>query len=400
LSGRIWPAVLAAGCYALSHSGWFLGVQAQTYSMATAMLTAGWVLALCYLRSDKVRYLALMGLVFGLGISTHMMTQVGFAVIMVWLLIRCLKKQLSLLSYLSIIAAWSVGAALLFVVIWIEYKRSGDFAGSLASAIWGKWGDAVFNLGSFGVLLKKSLMFFVLNFPTPLVLLAVVGMYKSFRCLSDKTMAYLLLASTILYLLFAVRYDVPNQNHFFLPMYILVSVYIGLGFAFLFEKKDKVPLFVTAVLLAAIAPTYFGISELARAKGVSLGTKRHVPYRDDYEYYLLPWQHTQTGPRLFATALFDTVPQDAIVIADSTVHRVLLCVHDIEGVRPDITLFDSNVSKEDFVNAIEAGQRVFVISNVKGYYPSWINQSYELKEFPISETEHVYELKLRMTNYE
>lgn len=400
LSGRVWAAVLAAGCYGLSHTGWFIGVQAQTYSMSNAAMTAGWILALCYLRSDRLRYLILMGFVFGLGVSAHMMSQVAFVVIMAWLLARCLKKQISLPAYLSIIAAWFAGAVLLWVVVWIEYKRSGDLGGALVSAIWGKWGEAVFNLGSIAVLLKKSVMFFVLNFPTPLVLLAAVGIYKSFRCLSDKAMAGVLLASTILYFLFAVRYDVPNQNHFFLPMYILVSIYIGLGFAFLFERKDKWPVLVTGILLACIAPTYFGMSELARAKEISLGTRRHVPFRDDYQYYLLPWQHTQIGPRLLATALFDRLPQGAVVIADSTVHRVLNYVHNVEGQRTDITLFKGAVNKDECLEIAEKGARVFVMSDVEGYYPGWVKQQgYEMKEFAISDTEHVYEVLIPITEH-
>ena len=273
----------------------------------------------------------------------------------------------------------------------IEYNRTGDLIATIRSAIWGEWGHAVFNLNRIPVLIKKSVMFFVLNFPTPLVLLSIPGIYLSFKKLKHRTISWLLLICTFMYCLFATRYDVKNQNNFFLPMYILVCIYIGLGFSFIFPRPTKLPVVISCVLLLAIVPTYAAISYTAKIKEIDLGTKRHIPYRDIYNYYLLPWQHNQTGPRRFAEEVFQKVPADSIIIADSTTIPALEYMHTIEGQRPDLEIF--MLSEElDEKELLKQGVRLFTISDVKTYYPYWVTDKSRLRPFPISETENIFEI--------
>ena len=398
LTGRRWAAVLAAGCFALAHSQWFLAVQAQTYGMANAAWSAALLLTLAYLRTNRVAYLLLMGLVSGLGISAHMMSQVGFAVIMAFLLIRTIRGRLAWSSWLLIILFWMVGAVLLWVVMAIEYHRTGDLGATVLSAVYGKWSNAVFNLSRTVTLVKKSIFFFVLNFPTPLVLLALPGVYYSFKKLEQRCFAWLLAVCTVLYALFAIRYDVPNQNNFFLPMYMLVAVYIGLGFAFLARRHVKSLTVISALLLLALPATYLGLASLARARNIPLGTRRHVQYRDDYSYYLLPWQQNQTGPRRLATELFAQLPPDAVLICDSTAMRPLLYVHEIEGRADRISLFSPAPFNEQLRSALQAGRRFFTLSDVPGYRPAWVEQKDWLHPCAISDTEHVFEIIVPATS--
>ncbi|MEE9370794.1 MAG: hypothetical protein V3W45_04905, partial [Sedimentisphaerales bacterium] len=378
--------------FALAHSVWFLGVQAQTYSMATAALSGGLLLVLAYLATRRLGLLYLMGLVFGLGISAHMMSQVGFAVIMVWLAAKCARREISIWSIVMVILSWAIGAFLLWVVMVTEYRRSGDMAGTIASAIWGEWGSAVFNVGRLVFLLKRSVLFFVLNFPTPLVLLAIPGVWFSFRRLGNHTGAWLLAICSGAYVLFAVRYDVPNQNNFFLPMYMFVSIYIGLGFAFLMKKNLVLWRVMTGLLLIAIPPTYLGLSGYARANDIALGTRRHIPYRDVYEYYLLPWQHGQTGPRRLVKEVFEKAPSGAILLLDSTLVPVFRYAHEIESQRPDISVFEFHEIKENWRDVMRSGRRLFAFSDVEGYYPQWVESKQWLKPFAISDIEYIFEI--------
>jgi len=391
LVDRIWPAVLAALTFALAHSVWFLGVQAQTYGMANAAMTTGLLFALAYQKSQKAEYLLWMGFAFGLGISVHLMSQIAFAVIMVWLLTGCIRKRVSIWAFPAVVLFWTAGACLLWMAMALEYHRSGDWAATLQSTIWGKWGAAVFNLGDLPRLIKRSAQFFVLNFPTPLVLLAVPGIIFSFTRFNNIVMARLLLSLTIIYGLFALRYDIPNQNNFFLPMYLFVSIYIGLGFAYTFRRQLIFWGMVTAVLLLSIPPAYVVISNYASEESLDLGTNRHIPYRDEYAYYLLPWQHQQTGPRRFAEATLKSAPQDAVILADKTTLPPLQYLHDIEMVRLDVEIL--LLPDKTVVQNLRPGQRrVFTISNVPGYYPTWVKDPGNLRPFPISKTEHIFEI--------
>lgn len=392
LSGRIFAGLLSAATFALAHSVWFLGVQAQTYSMANAALSAGLLLVIAYLKTNRRECLVLMGFLFGLGISAHIMSQVGFGVIMCWLLWRSLRGKTSVLIFVMTIAGWLVGAVLLWIIMAREYTQTHDIAATITSAVWGKWAGAVFNIGRVFFLLKRSVMFFVLNFPTPLVLLAVPGLVLSFKKMKNIVLARLFCATTVLYALFAVRYDVPNQNNFFLPMYMFVSIYIGLGFAFLFKSCTRTWIVVCVMLLLAIPPSYAAISAFAKDRGIKLGTRRHIPYRDVYTYYLIPWQHKQTGPRRMAEEIFAVLPQNAVILADRTTIPALKYIQEIEQQRPDLRIFYLSEPLESVRAACDDDDRIFTLSDVEGYYPSWVTDKARLKPFAISESENIFEI--------
>ena len=388
----LWPAVLAALVCSLAHSVWFLGVQAQTYGMSNAALTGGLVFLLAYLHKPRVLWLSLMGLVFGLGISAHIMSQLGFLVIMIWLVMRAMQRHIAWRAVLLTLVCWTGGAVLLWVAMVIEYQRSGELFATIQSAIWGKWEIAVFNFERYPFLIKRSFQFFILNFPTPLVFLAIVGIYASLKQKRNATVARLLLSMTLFYAIFAIRYDVPNQNNFFLPMYLFVSIYIGWGYLIVFQKHPRLGVIVSLVLLAAIPPTYAGMAALARDRGIPLGTQRHIPYRDVYQYYLVPWQQNQTGPRRLVTEMFEKLPIDAVILADATTIPSLQYVQEIEGQRRDLRIFGIGQSLDTLRQLDPPAKHVFTISNVQGYFPLWVERAEWLKPFALSDTEMIYKI--------
>jgi hypothetical protein len=391
LSGRIWPSFLGAAVFALAHSVWFLAVQAQTYSMAMAMMSGGLLCALSYIKIGKTRQLYLMGLLFGLGVSVHLMSQIVFAVLMVWLFSRLLMRKLRIGAYLAVIGMWIIGAAALWVAAWIEYRHNGSIAATIRSALIGNWGTAVFNFSVVGLLLKKSILFFALNFPTPLILLSIPGLWLSFKYL-NRTTAWLLAISALLCCSFAARYNVRNQDCFFLPFYFLVAIYIGLGFAFLFKRNVISWAIVCSVFLLLILLTYPALAYVAEKHKFDLGVKRHIPYRDAYYYYLVPWQQHQTGPRRLATEVMHVLPPNAFLIPDTTTLPAFQYVHFAEGVRPDVSVLDFSASDRVLDKIRSSGAKVFTISNVPGYYPEWVKNESELKPVPIGDSEVIFEI--------
>lgn len=391
LTGGIWPGILSAGTFGMAHSVWFLGVQAQTYSMSNAAISGGLLLFLDYLSSEKSKPLLWMGLVFGLGISAHNISQIAFAVIFIWMVIRWLRGQLTGTTLAGIVVAWFIGAGLLWYVAAKEYVRNGDLWGTILSALWGRWGNAVWNVDKLPMLLKQSGMFFALNFPTPLVLLAIPGLFESFRPANSRRLGWFWLTVTVLYALFAVRYDVPNQNNFFLPMYMMVSLYIGLGFADFAGRYRSMWTIVSAILLTAIPATYPILSERAEALQFNLGTRRHIPYRDEYPYYLIPWQQNQTGPRRLATELFERLPDNAVVLADMTTLAGLQYVHQIEQRRQDLRILTLETTTDQLLALLsKQSGRLFTLSNVAGYHPRWAR---DFRPYPLSDSEQIWEIE-------
>jgi hypothetical protein len=110
-----------------------------------------------------------------------------------------------------------------------------------------------------------------------------------------------------------------------------------------------------------------------------------MPYRDFYAYYLMPWQQNQTGPRRFAEEVFEQLPPGAVLLPDSTTSPPLKCMHDIEGVRPDVLIVDPYDAgfepayrqwwqgDADLLPEFAAnGRRVFVTSDYASYIPRWV----------------------------
>ncbi len=390
LTGQVGPGILSAGTFGMAHSVWFLGVQAQTYSMANAAISGGILLFLEYLLTNKGSALVWMGLVFGLGISAHNISQIAFAVIVLWLFVRIVAGRLNIAVLGSVIAAWFVGAGLLWMVAAGEYQRSGDLWRTILSALWGKWGQEVLNIDKLPLLLKRSGMFFVLNFPTPLVVLTGPGVMWSLRQENRYNTGWLLLILTGLYALFAMRYDVPNQNNFFLPMYMMISVYIGLGFSRWAQNRPGLRTAVACILLAAIPAAYPTIAERAQARKMDLGTRRHIPYRDEYRYYLIPWQHDQIGPRRLVAELAERLPRNAIVLADMTTIPALLYAQQIERIREDLRILNTDTPIEDLYPLLSYPDiRLFTLSDVVGYRPRW---AAGLTPFILSDSEQIWEI--------
>ena len=394
LSRSSFAAFLGSGLYCLAHTPWFIGVQAQTYSMAMALMTGGILASLIYCQNPKKKYLVAMGLAFGLGISTHLMSQIAFAVIMVWFFWRFCRRREKFVNLLIIGLCWLAGGLMLWIVMAMEYNSTGDLKGTIASAIWGRWGNAVFNFDQVPYLIKQSIKFFVLNFPTPLVLFIIPGFIYSYKKL-ERPVANTLLVITLLSAVFAARYDVPNQNHFFLPMYAMLCIYIGLGYELIKKDGSRRVTIISAAMLLLVPAMYPAMSHILRTKNIPLGTRRHIPYRDVYSYYIEPWQQDQTGPRLLVEQTLAKLPVKSILYVDSTIMSAFQYALYIENKRNDIMLMEIGEPLFEHVKNF----RMFTICNEDHYRPNWASPDM-LAPFDISETEHIYEIVLQQEDVE
>jgi hypothetical protein len=322
------------------------------------------------------------------------MTQIGLAVLGVWMLVRVLRGQTPVWAVPAAAGLWLVGGVLFWYVAFLEYQRTGNMAATLESAFLGGWGAAVFNVSGLGTMLVRSVLMGALNFPTPLALLGLYGIWRSRRLLAGTPLAAVLGGAMVLYLLFAMRYRVPNQNHFFTPVYLLLAVYIGLGVHATGWLRKRVGRVALAALAMAVVPAYWAVAEVTRAAKFNPrdgGAIHEIPYRDFYAYYFMPWQCGQTGPRRFAEEVLASLPEGAILLPDTTTAPPLKCLHDVEHVRPDVLIVDPYDAQFDPLlrgywqgaeappNLTRDGRRVFVNSNDPAYLPQWAGKHWRLK---------------------
>ena len=195
----------------------------------------------------------------------------------------------------------------------------------------------------------------------------------------------LLIAITILFFLFAFRYTVPDRYAFFIPFYLCSSLLIGVGIN---QLLTKYPAKVVTVMLFifALAPvaTYAIVPKIAEKNQVSLGVRREIPYRNDYEYFLTPWQGSNNGPQIFAKHALASVSEEAIVIADGTTLYALWYMQAVKGISPGVKIISSHgdyqsplpIPDDSALKSMMQNQDVYVVSPVKGYCPEYILSNY------------------------
>jgi len=383
----------------LAHTIWQQGVQPQTYGWSNAFLTGMILAAIVYVLSGRTWWLLLFFFLGGAGLSVHLLSQLGLVVLGVWIAVRVLRRQTPAWVIPAGAALWVLGSGLFWYVAWLEYERTGSLGATLGSAFLGGWGSAVFNVGGLLGMFRRSALMLVLNFPTPVALLAAYGLWRSRRLLDGTGLAWVLGALVAVYLGFALRYRVPNQNFFFTPVYALVAVYIGIGVHATGWTRRRGLLALLVALTVAVVPMYRLMATLAERWQVDLrgdGKNRTVPYRNFYTYYLEPWQQNQTGAARFASEVLADLPRDAVLLPDTTTAPPLKYLLKVEHRRPDVRLADPYDARFEAwaepywygdANLLprlrEAGRRVFVVSDHPAYVPRWVTQYGRIEAFGI-----------------
>ena len=198
-----------------------------------------------------------------------------------------------------------------------------------------------------------------------------------------------MLALSILFFVFAFRYTVPDRYAFFIPFYCLASVFIGAGIHLFLERYPR-KLYVTLILVFAFLalPVYEIVPTVAQRLKVDLGTKRTIPYRNEYKHFLQPWQMTNHSPELFAGEALKCVESEAIIIADGTTVYPLWYLQEVKGINAEAKVVSMHGSYKnpiefptvDTIGTLMADSTVYVVSPVGGYCPDFLLERYDFVE--------------------
>jgi hypothetical protein len=178
-----------------------------------------------------------------------------------------------------------------------------------------------------------------------------------------------------------------------MPFYGVASILVGVG-TYVFLKRYSRKTYAILILLFSLLPlpVYTFIPSAAERMEIDLGTKRIIPYRNDYTYFLCPWQRGNDGPAVFAREAIRNVEKGAIIIADGTTVYPLWYVQKIKGMRPDVKLVSGHRNyknpisfpSEDTIGRVMADGAIYVVSPVSGYCPDYLLEHYNfIKAGPI-----------------
>ena len=374
----------------VSWTFWQHSVMAEDYTMYSAFLTAELVFLLRYFQTGKISRLYWVGFLNGLSVAVHMFGIIPLGCYFLVVIFLFCRKKITLRSIAVILLLWIAGALPYEILIIRRMIIFGDIAGTFMSAIFGNaWAGDVLNVSISMKIVKENLLFIGLSFPTPNILLCLVGLLFLQRAVDQKVLRYFLYGLLGLFFIFAFRYTVPDRYAFFIPFYCILSVFIGVGFYILYMLMDKKAIFAAVCICLALLPiaVYAFVPVVAKRKGVNLGTSRTIPYRNDYKHFLSPWKSLDKSPELFAEDALNSVEENAVIIADGTTVYPLWYRQTVKGLRPDVSILSGHASyknpimfpTEKTINYLMANRPVYVVTPEKGYSPAFLLDNYEFK---------------------
>lgn len=383
--GRVWPAVIAAVSLAVSWTFWQNAVLAEVYTLYAAQLFTELLVLLQYVRTKRAGYLCLLGLLNGLSIANHLWGVFPLACYAVYLMFLLFHRRIKVLHICVFILLWIAGAGPYEYLVIRGFVQSGDLMATLQSALFGAgWQSRVLNTSISIKVIFENIIFILLNFPTPNLLLLFVGVWVLWKKAPSRGFANIIFALLLLYFAFAFRYTVPDRHAFFLPFYCLTAVMIGLGADWLITRMPRRKL-VVIILVFALLPvaSYFVTPVCTRKFYKPLAQRRQRPYRDEYTYWLQPWKTGYSGAERFASEALDSVGPNAVIYAYTTEIHAFLYVQEVKGKRPNVKIVSNNdcsVGAEPLDESSAAGfvaqSLLYVTSKRPGYQPKFLSEQY------------------------
>lgn len=381
-------AATGALLLAVSHTFWRHATIAEVYGLYGLCLALELWLAHRFLSKGKPRWLLALWFVSGLNAANHLLAILHVPAYLV-LTIVWLRRQRIAPRALPICAAiWLIGLSPYLALIAGDLFAGRSLGETIHSALFGEaYADAVLNVSfaSAGQLLRAC-KFFLLNFPTPLLLLAPVGAWLGWK--NERTRWFALVGGAIFMLsfAFAYRYPVPDQYVFFFACYLLLPMFAAMAVG---GVAGLSRVWAGACLVLAVLPVlaYAAVPPLAEHWNLTIGPARDLPYRDTNAYFLRPWKRGELGPDRFAREALDRAAPDGLLIADSTIMNALVYIRDVEGVAPGVALArTADVSPLPPAAALEpeaidpfAGRgRAFICADSVDLMPDWLISRYDV----------------------
>lgn len=378
------PIACGVALLLLSHTLWQLSTGAEVVTFSTMCLSLELVMLVKFARTRRLRWLAMIGLVNGIGWSTHnfaLLIWPAYALLAAMRWDRVPKPRARSLALVA--GMWVLGSLPLIVLTILEYQKLGDARETIRSLLVGWYGGGVFNIRVTTGMILRQAAYIAYNFPTPLILLAILGWWRM-HSRGERAIWWFLTVSGAVYFVFAARYRVPDQYTFLVHGYVFLILFAAVGIDHWLVRFRSKAMRASVVLLSLVAPLVYSLAPvLARrfADESSALPTRAIPYRDSLQWFLTPWRTGYDGAERFARETFDILPPDALLMADSTIRRPLDYLRGREDLRKDVRMPLSNfklASPDDLnggftaANALIERRLLFCTGNIVPYAPKWL----------------------------
>lgn len=362
-------AVLSGLSLMLAHTYWQYATLTESYTLVVALLTSEWLCWAMFVRTRHSGWLVLLAGASGLGVANHMLAALAIpinALAVIAVVLRERKRAWLLLvtPLVGLLALAPYG-----VLVVQSGLASGDWAETLRSAAFGRFQNQVLNASMSLRQLSLAAGYVIYNFADLTLLAALIGWRWPAGAFA--VLKRIVLTQGVLYLLFALRYDIVDQYTFFIPSYAALAVLSGWGWAWCAAKtKQKYMagfMLGLGLLLVAIKPlTYYEVAEFARQEGLFQRLVRNAPYRDGYASYFLPWSVSDRAAEEIVTQAAELAGPHSVILTEiSMVHHALLYARATgrlpEGVTIGLVVQNHHPFEDKVREALRDGDAVILV---------------------------------------
>lgn len=345
LTNRVDCAALPAAMLALSHTFWQHATHTESYAITSALLTTEWLVLRAFSATGRPAWLVGLFLVNGLGVANHLLSGLATPVNGLVLLAAVRQRRAPAWALSACVAAWLVGSLPYSYLVAARWVETGELLATVKSALVGEFSDGVLStrLSAFWAAFNAGIV--ALNFPNPMLPLAAYGLWASRRWLTVE-LRRVWTAELIIFGVFVFRYGVLDQYLFFFPVYLLATIFAGLGLADALQRlSDRARRFLltAALALTVTTPAVYGVAYWVAKRGDLLASRMpQRPYRDGYRAFILPWGIGERHADQLNAAAFELAGSDGLVFIVDGMARFALRYHQLRGRgSEDVTLLVS-----------------------------------------------------------
>jgi len=390
ITGSRVAATVGALSLLFAHTFWQHAARPEVYSLTCLLLGLQLLCWHRFYRTFRQGWVVLAMLLNGLSLANHLLALLTLAAAGAACLYLLWRKQLRWPIAALAAGAWIMGAWPYEALILQDLAAGQPLGEVINSALFGvNWRGAVTNVRISGRMVLNALLILLLNFPTPTILLGLGGVKALAR--GQGWFGKMVLGMAAVHLAFAVRYPVRDQYTFFITTVFFVSLLIGVGCWQVLQRRRRLAYLVLPAAMLPVA-VYYAMPRVVLAAGWQDRLekrlwKRTIPYRNELFHFLQPWSAGYDGPQRFAREVFRQVPQDSILLVDSTAIRPLMYLRLTEKLREDVQFgLDPAVGQLDieqrlaWMQAVLKRRAVYTVTPLPGYCPGWVLEHYRFEK--------------------
>ena len=373
ITGRHAPSVLASLFLMVCHTAWWLSTIAESYSWVAAGLSTELIILLKLRSQPDLKKVLLLGLVNGLGVSLHNFALLSLPVHCAVIASMIRGRELLVRAPAIFLGSFLIGSIPYLVIIIDHGIETGAWLSSLQSALFGSnWRSHV--MGSNLSAIKGGAIYVALSWPFLSLVPVLIGYWTLVRK-GPHAFGIPFTCITLIHLVFAMRYPVPDQFMFFLPSYSLFAVAAAVGIRSLQSLPRPAMTFAMALISLSLilTPVLYAVAP----QFISLNRPRTLPGRDETRYWISPWKCGESSAQKFAMDALSAVEPNAVIMADDTTAHPIALVQQLFNLRPDVRIenevlgSDLGDPDEDFDGFLDRlrSRPLYLVSDHPKYLP-------------------------------